>query len=75
MSKIISLSEIQETIDSEWVLIGDPELSDNLTIKRGTVLYHSKDRDEVYRKGRELKPRHSAVLYTGSLPDNAIVVL
>ena len=75
MSEGLSFSEIQETIGSEWVLIGDPQLTDDLTIKRGKVLYHSKDRDEVYRKARELRPQHSAVIYTGTLPDNVVVVL
>ena len=75
MNEILSFSDIQETIDSEWVLIGDPQLTDDLIIKCGKVLYHSKDRDEVYRKARELKPQHSAVVYTGTLPDNVVVVL
>jgi hypothetical protein len=75
MNEVLSFSEIQETINSEWVLIDDPQLTEDLKIKRGKVLYHSKDRDEVYRKARELKPKHSAVIYTGTLPDNVVVVL
>jgi hypothetical protein len=39
------------------------------------VLWHSKDRDEVYRKARELRPEHGAILYVGELPDDAAVVL
>ena len=62
-------------MQSEWVLVGNPELTKDLTIKRGKVLYHSKDRDEVYRKARELKPKHSAVVYTGTLPADVVVVL
>ena len=75
MNKVISFSEIQQSMRSEWVLIGDPELSENLAVQRGELLYHSKDRDEVYRKARELKPKHSAIIYTGTLPHNAVVVL
>ena len=75
MNDVLSFSKIQETIGSEWVLIGDPKLTDDLVIKHGKVLYHSKDRDEVYRKARELKPQHSAIIYTGTLPDNVVVVL
>ena len=75
MKKILSLSQIQKSLDSEWILVGDPELSTNLTIRRGRLLFHSKDRDEVYRKARQLKPKHSAILYTGSLPNNTVVIL
>ena len=75
MREILSFSEIKERFDSEWVLIGDPETDDDLNVKEGVVLWHSKDRDEVYRKAREIHPNHSAILYTGKLPDNVAVVL
>jgi len=75
MKEILSLSEIQKQYDSEWVLIGDPEIDNAFNIKQGIVLWHSKDRDELYRKARQLQPKHSAILYTGKLPDNVAVVL
>lgn len=75
MKEILSFSEIKKRFDSEWVLIGDPETAEALEVKAGVVLWHSKDRDEVYRKARELHPRHSAILYLGKLPDNTAVVL
>jgi len=75
MKEILSFSEIKERFDSEWVLIGDPETDDGFNVKQGVVLWHSKDRDEVYRKAREIHPNHSAILYTGKLPDDVAVVL
>ena len=75
MREILSFAEIKERFDSEWVLVGDPETGDDFNVKRGIVLWHSKDRDEVYRKAREIQPSHSAILYTGQLPDNAALVL
>jgi len=39
------------------------------------VCWHSKDRDEVYRKAVELRPRRFAVLYTGKMPKDTAVVL
>ena len=75
MSDIMSLAEIQTQFKSEWVLLEDPETDKFLGVRNGKVLWHSKDRDEVYRKARELKPRHSAILYTGTLPERAVVVL
>jgi len=75
MKEILSFSEIKQRFDSEWVLVGDPETDDDLSLRRGIVLWHSKDRDEVYRKARQIHPDHSAVLYTGKLPKDAVVIL
>jgi len=60
---------------SEWILLADPQTTEALAITGGRVLWHSKNRDEVYRKARELRPRHSAILYTGKLSEDTAVVL
>lgn len=75
MSEIMSFSEIKSRFDSEWILLENPETSETLEVRKGTVLYHSKNRDEVYRKARQLGPKHSAILYTGSLPEDSVVIL
>jgi hypothetical protein len=75
MSETISLAEIQKRFDSEWILLEDPETNEGLKLKSGRLLWHSKDRDEVYRKARELRPKHSAILYAGKLPENMVIVL
>lgn len=75
MDEVLSLAEIQERFPAEWVLLEDPQTTESLAITAGKVLWHSKDRDEVYRKARELRPKHSAILYTGKLPDEVAVVL
>lgn len=75
MNEVMSLMEIQTRFASEWVLLEDPETAESLEVKGGKVLCHSKDRDEVYRKARELRPRHSAIIYTGTLPEEMVVVL
>lgn len=75
MSEVMSLAEIHARFESEWVLLQDPETTESLEVKSGKVLWHSKDRDEVYRKARELRPEHSAILYTGRLPEGTAVVL
>lgn len=74
-NEITTMPEIQNRFDSEWILLGDPDTTDTLEVTKGKVLWHSKDRDEVYRKARELKPRHSAILFTGKIPEEAVVVL
>ena len=75
MGEAMSLAEILSEFKSEWVLLEDPETTESLEVKGGKVLWHSKDRDEVYRKAREIRPKHSAILYTGTLPKEMVVVL
>ena len=75
MSEMLSISEIKSMYKSSWILVEDPETTEALEVKSGNVLWHSKDRDEIYRKARELCPVHSAILYTGKLPEEMVVIL
>ena len=69
---IMSYTEIEKRFDAEWVLLENPETTKLLEVKRGTLLWHSKDRNEVYRKAFELRPQHIAIPHVGKLPEDAI---
>ncbi len=71
----MTMTEIEERFAGEWVLLADPIVGESLQVKGGTLLWHSKDRDEVHRKALELRPRDSAILYTGKIPANTIIIL
>ena len=75
MERVMTIGEIESEFDSEWVLVDEPETNEQLEVLRGKVIHHSKDRDEVYRKAVSLRPRRSAILYTGSIPEGTVVVL
>ena len=75
MDSVLTVEEIRERFASEWGLIGDPQTSETLAVQAGTVLHHSKDRDEVYRKAIELRPKRCAFLYTGEIPEGMAIVL
>lgn len=75
MDDVMNIAEIESTFESEWVLVEDPETNKDLEVQRGKVRYHSKDRDEVYRKAVELRPKRFAMLYTGMIPEDTAVVL
>jgi hypothetical protein len=75
MTTMLSITEMESRFKSEWILVGDPETDDSLKVKSGAVLFHSKDRDEVYRKAIELKPKRFAMLYTGTMPKDAAIIL
>jgi len=71
MNELMSVMEIRDRFESEWVLIKDPELTEHLELTGGKVLWHSRDRDEVCRKARQLRlrPKHSAILYVEALSE------
>lgn len=75
MKTIMTAAEIKKKFASEWVLVQDPRLNDSMEVQAGTVLFHSKDRDEVYRKAIELRPKRFAMLFTGTPSKDAPIVL
>ena len=74
-SETMTLSEIEARFDNEWVLVEDPEYDQNNEVVRGKVLFHSKNRDEMYAKAMQLRPKRSASLYTGPVPDEIFINL
>ena len=71
----MTIGEMESAFDSEWVLVGDPVTDEGHNVVQGKVLHHSKDRDEVYRKGLELRPKRLAFLYLGRLPQGTTIVV
>jgi hypothetical protein len=75
MDEVLSVPEINKRYDSEWVLLEVTDTGIPLESQRGRVLCHSKDRDVVYRKAVELRPKRFAVLYTGSMPPGTAIAV
>ena len=75
MERVMTIGEIESQFDSEWILVDEPETNEQLEVLKGKVVHHSKDRDEVYRKAVALRPKRCAILYTGEIPEDAVVVL
>jgi hypothetical protein len=74
-SRMMSIDEIRETYRDQWVLIGDPQLTEALEVLGGRVLCHSAAREELYRQARELQANHAAILYLGDRPHDVAVNL
>lgn len=75
MNDVMTISEIEAHFSFEWVLVEEPETNQALEVQRGKVRWHSTDREEVYRKAVELRPRRFAILYTGRMPEDTAIVL
>jgi len=75
MEEVLTIAQIEAQFDSEWILVGDPQTNEALEVQSGKVLWHSKDRDEVYREAVRLRPKRFAMLYTGTIPKDTAIVL
>lgn len=75
MDEILTTIQIKKRFESEWVLVEDPQTNETLEVQCGTVRWHSKDRDEIYRKTLELHPRRFAILYTGKMAEDSEIIL
>lgn len=69
----LSFREIETMYASEWVLLDGIEVDEGRQVYRARVLFHSKERDEVYRKALELRPGNAGlVLLEKSLGETAV---
>ena len=75
MKQALTIVQMEKKFDSEWVLVENPVTDDSLDVQSGTVLCHSKDRDEVYRQAVKLQLKRFAMLYVGKLSKDVAVVL
>jgi hypothetical protein len=75
MDEVLTIAEIEAKFDSEWVLVEDPRTDDALEVRSGTVRWHDKDREEVYRRAVEIRPKRFAIVYTGKMPRNTAIAL
>lgn len=75
MNEVLTSAQIEAEFESEWVLIDDPRTDEDLQVQGGTVRWHSKDRDELYRWAVETCPTRFAIVYTGKMPRDTAIVL
>ncbi|MBI4607040.1 MAG: hypothetical protein HY721_34180 [Planctomycetes bacterium] len=75
MAEVLTIAEMHSKFDEEWILVGDPQTNEAHEVQQGRVLFHSKDRDEVYRQAVVLRPARFAVLFTGRMPADTAIVL
>jgi hypothetical protein len=75
MNEQMTIAEIESQFESESVLIENPRTDEALTVLGGEALFHSNDRDEVYPEAVSLRPKRSAIVYIGKIPEETAVVL
>jgi hypothetical protein len=71
----MSYEEMEREYDGEWVLVEDPETDESLKVIRGRVVAHSPDRDEIYRRIKELPLTRWATLCFKKIPEDMVIIL
>ncbi|MGH7798382.1 MAG: hypothetical protein ACREQ2_26255 [Candidatus Binatia bacterium] len=75
MSKkpLLTKEKIKTKYPDQWLLLEDGELDASTSLRKGRVLAHSKDRDEIHRALRK-HSGHLCIHFTGSLPPDTGVI-
>lgn len=66
---------IKKTFKDQWVLIEVEKVDESFNIIEGEVLAHSKDKDEVYQKLLQTRPKEFSIEYTGVIPEDLAIVM
>ena len=75
MSEILTIEAIEARHPNEWVLIGEPDLSEFGQLVSGRVLAHDSDRDVIHAKMLELRLPRCAIRCFGELPEDTVLIL
>lgn len=75
MKKVLTMKELEARYSGEWVLLVNPAHDELMEPVRRELVFHSKDRSEVYQEAHKRKDPHTAIFYVGKLPEDLVVVL
>jgi hypothetical protein len=70
---LLSRQKIKAKYPNQWLLIEDYELDASTSLRKGRVLAHSKDREEIHRTLKK-HTGNLCVHFTGSLPPDTGVI-
>ena len=65
MNEVLLRAEIEARFPDEWILVTDPLLGPDLSVRSGVVAAHSKIREEVELVATKVESRHIAFWYSG----------
>ena len=77
--EVLTIAEIKAQYPDQWVLVGNPELTDPSILGSivsklvsGVVLLASKDKREIGYRAKDVKSGYDSItcIYTGEIPKN-----
>jgi hypothetical protein len=70
---LLTKAKIKSKYPNQWLLLEDFELDASTTLRKGRVIAHSKDRDEIHRALKK-HTGNLCILFTGKLPPDTGVI-
>ena len=70
---LLSRQKIKAKYPNQWLLIEDYELDASTSLRKGRVVAHSKDREEIHRTLKK-HTGNLCIHFTGSLPPDTGVI-
>lgn len=70
---LLTKAKIKTKYPNEWLLLEDFELDSSTSLRKGRVLAHSKDRDEIHRALKKYKG-NLCVHFTGAVPRDTGII-
>ena len=70
---LLSKEKIKAQYPDKWLLLEDCELDASTSLRKGRVLAHSKDRDEIHRALKK-HTGNLCIHFTGKLPPDTGVI-
>ena len=70
---LLTKEKIKSKYPNQWLLLEDYELDTSTTLRKGRVIAHSKDRDEIHRALKK-HTGNLCIHFTGTLaPDTRVI--
>ena len=67
--------DIKKNFKNQWVLIEVEKVDESFNLLSGEVLAHTNDKDEIYQKLLQIKPKEFSIEYTGDVPEDLAIVM
>jgi hypothetical protein len=75
MSEIMTLEEIEQNYDGQWVLIAYTETDEDLQVVKGKVIAHSANKEDIYQALADAGEQPLAIEYMGQVPEDLAFIL
>ncbi len=59
----MTLFELEQSFQGQWVVLCDPELDERGEVIRGQVAFHGTDRGAAWREAEKLLREHNAAVF------------
>jgi len=74
MRKVMELADICRQYKDEWLLIEYEQLDEDLSVTRGKVVAHSRNKSEILQQLVQIQGKNIAIEYAGTAPESLAVL-